>query len=123
VGGAPAYADRASERHLVITTLSTAPDRVSGGDVLVRVDVPRGTPLSDVRVRLNGVDVTGVFLPDGTSDALIGLVTGLKNGDNVLTAAMKGLKPSHQARLEIRNFPIYGPIFAGPHQTPMDLRD
>jgi Tannase-like family of unknown function (DUF6351) len=112
------YAAPSAKNHLVITTLSTAPDRVSGGDVLVKIDVPRATPLSDVQVRLNGADVTSVFLPDSTSDALVGLVTGLRNGDNVLTAAIKRSKSSHNARLEIHNFPIYGPIFAGPHQTP-----
>jgi hypothetical protein len=71
-----------------------------------------------VQVALNGRDVTGVFLPDGTSDALIGLVTALNDGDNVVTATTKKTKPSLTTRLEIRNFPIYGPIFAGPHQVP-----
>jgi len=112
------YAEPPEENHLIITTLSTAPDRVSGGDVLVRVDVPANARLSDVTVALNGMDVTGVFLPDGTNHALVGFVAGLRDGDNVLTAATRRTKPSRHARLEVRNFPIYGPIFAGPHQTP-----
>src|SRR2546425_9007140 len=118
VAAAPGDAGPPAEKHLVITTLSTAPDRVSGGDVLVRIEVPSKVSLSDVQVALNGTDVTGVFLPDGTSDALVGLVTGLKDGDNVVTAATKKTRPSLKARLEIRNFPIYGPIFAGPKQAP-----
>jgi hypothetical protein len=115
--GAPTYADSHSHNRLQITSLSTAPQRVSGGDVLVRVSVPRRVLLSDVAVTLNGDDVTGAFLADDASHALIGLVTGLRDGRNVLTA-VTSTSPSQRARLAIRNFPIYGPIFAGPHQTP-----
>jgi len=104
---------------LVITTLSTAPDRVSGGDVLVRLDVPADVPLTNVQVSANGADVTRAFLPAATGHALIGLVTGLQNGKNVLKASTaKGINPSVNARLDVQNFPIYGPIFAGPHQVP-----
>jgi len=52
---------------LVIRTLLTAPDRVSGGDVLVRIDVPAAVSLASVQVTLNSKDVTSVFLPDSTS--------------------------------------------------------
>src|SRR5689334_12374107 len=98
----PAHAGPTAENHLVITTLSSAPNRASGGDVLVRIEVPPTVSLSDVQVALNGTDVTRVFLPDDTSDALIGLVTVLNNGDNVVTATTK-TKPSLKTRLEIRN--------------------
>jgi hypothetical protein len=118
IAATPAHAGPPAEKDLVITTLSSAPNRASGGDVLVRIEVPRTVSQSDVQVALNGTDVTGVFLPDGTSDALIGLVTALNGGDNVVTATTKKTKPSLKARLEIRNFPIYGPILAGPHQVP-----
>src|SRR5205823_3725196 len=40
------------------------------------------------------------------------------DGDNVLRAATSRTNPSFNARLDIQNFPIYGPIFSGPHQTP-----
>src|SRR5580704_13239396 len=112
IAATPAHAGPPAEKDLVITTLSSAPNRASGGDVLVRIEVPRTVSQSDVQVALNGMDVTGVFLPDGTSDALIGLVTALNGGDNVVTATTKKTKPSLKARLEIRNFPIYGPILA-----------
>src|SRR5215471_10574637 len=95
----PGHAAPPAERHLVITTLSSAPNRASGGDVLVRIDVPGTVSLSDVQVALNGTDVTDMFLPDG-GDALIGLVTGLNDGDNVVTAETKK-KPSLKTRLEI----------------------
>jgi hypothetical protein len=102
--------------HLTITTLSARPENVSGGDVLVRIDVPRNAALSDVRVSLNGSDVTAAFLPDG--DALVGLVSGLQAGENVLSAETRRTKPSMNARLAVRNAPLYGPVFSGPHQRP-----
>ena len=103
---------------LVITTLSTAPDRVSGGDVLVRITAPPTAPLSSVRVTLNDSDVTSAFVPDATSHALIGLVTGLTDGKNVLQAATPNANPSFSGKLNLFNYPITGPIFSGPHETP-----
>src|SRR5262249_45777730 len=118
VPSAETYADSRSEHRLAIETLSTAPNRVSGGDVLVRIAVPRRVALSDVEVFLNGADVTGAFLADDSSRGLIGLVAGLKDGKNLLTAATRQTRPAQHARRAIQNFPIHGPIFAGPHQTP-----
>ena len=111
-----AFADRESGNELSIATVSTKANLVSGGNVLVRIDVSRRTTLSDVEVSLNGADVTAAFLPDGTGDALIGLVSGLRDGDNLLTAATR--RARSQARLKIRNSPSYGPVFGGPHQRP-----
>ena len=74
----PGYA---SPPPLTITALSNAPDRVSGGDVLVRITVPPGVPFSDIKVTLNDTDVTGVFVPESSGHSLIGLVTGLQDGD------------------------------------------
>ena len=118
VAPAPGFAVPAAGHRLVISTLSTAADRVSGGDVLVKVDVPAGVALADVQIALNGADVTGAFLPDAARHALVGLVAGLRNGANVLTAATRRTKPSWNARLDVQNFPISGPIFSGPHQVP-----
>ena len=50
VAAAPAHAGPPGEKQLVITTLSSAPNRASGGDVLVRIEVPRTVSLSDVQV-------------------------------------------------------------------------
>jgi hypothetical protein len=115
---AGATAGHAAQAPLVISTLSTAADRVSGGDVLVKIDVPATVLLSNVTVTLNGRDVTPAFAPAATSHGLIGLVAGLEDGDNVLRAATKRTNPSLNARLDIRNFPSHGPIFSGPHQVP-----
>jgi len=89
-----------------IEALSSRPDRVSGGDVLIalRQDDDAATP-----VTLNGADVTGAFHP-GPGHTRVGLVAGLKLGPNVIAAG--GL------RLEVRNYPIAGPITSGPHEAP-----
>jgi hypothetical protein len=103
---------------LVISTLSSSPDRVSGGDAVVKIDVPAGVALAAIRVTLNGADVTGAFRPADSGHALVGLVTGFVNGDNVVKAAATSSNPSANGRLDVQNFPGYGPIFAGPHQVP-----
>jgi hypothetical protein len=106
-----------ANNHLVIRTLSTDAASVSGDDVLVKIDVPSTTSPSDVEIALNGAPVTSIFMP-ASGNALIGLVSGLQPGVNVLVATTKNTQPSLSARLELENFPSYGPVFAGPHQVP-----
>jgi len=101
-----------------IQTLSNRPDMLSGGNALVRVGVPAGVALGDVRVTLENKDVTAAFRADAAAHAVVGLVSGLANGANVLavtTAAADGPAP---ARLVLTNYPISGPIFSGPHEQP-----
>ena len=64
-------------------------------------------------VDLNGRNVTGAFrrLANGR---VLGLVTGLRIGANVLTARAGG----RGARLTVRNAPIGGPVFSGPQIKP-----
>lgn len=100
---------------LEIVTLSNRPDKVSGGDVLVKVAVPASTRLEDVRVTLNGTDVSGVFWPDPAQHALLGLVVGMPDGTNKLQARARGAGTD---TVEVRNHPITGPVFAGPHEEP-----
>src|ERR1700676_3990884 len=92
---------------LNITTLSTRPDRVSGGDVLVQVtqDNNAAPPVS-----LNGADVTSAFRAGSTLNTRVGLVAGLVVGLNTLSAG--------GVSLQIHNYPITGPITSGPHNTP-----
>jgi hypothetical protein len=98
---------------LVISTLSANPGLVSGSEALVRVDVPDSLPLPEVRVQLNGRDVSGVFRATGRS-TLTGLVTGLRLGRNSLRASAAG---AGGAALNILDHPITGPVF-GPQQQP-----
>ena len=67
-------------RDFAITTLSTRNDLVTGGDVLVRVDVAASVALDKVRVDLNDNDVSGLFQPAPGRHAVMGLVTGLEIG-------------------------------------------
>jgi hypothetical protein len=99
----------------VIESLSNRPDKVSGGDVLARIQVPSNSNYSSVVVKLNGQDVTNAFSPDPSGHALVGLVTGLTLGENDLQA--KG-KKAGTANLKLENYPIAGPVFSGPHQQP-----
>src|SRR5215813_7032956 len=78
--------DRDDDHGFRIETLSTKPQLVTGGDVLVRVDVPRGLPLRLTRIEVNGRNVTGAFHPD-RDGSLLGVITGLKNGRNVIEAS------------------------------------
>jgi hypothetical protein len=103
----PAWSVNTSFR---ISTVSSRPDLVSGGDVLVRIEIPESTPIGSAIVKLNGQDVTASFHPDPASHALLGLVKGLKTGENFLEAS--------GATLTVTNHPITGPIFSGPQEQP-----
>jgi hypothetical protein len=92
---------------LRVEVVSNRADLVSGGDALVRIN--RG----DVRVELGGRDVTSAFRtqPDGS---LLGLVEGLRAGENTLTARSRWFA----SRITITNHPVGGPVFAGPQVRP-----
>ena len=101
---------------VVIRTLSSRPYLVSGGDTLVQIDLSRGIAARDVRVTLNGQDVTAAFRASPDGRALTGLVTGLRQGRNLLQAL--GRQRHRLASLNITNHPITGPIVSGPHLQP-----
>jgi hypothetical protein len=88
---------------------------ISGGDVLLRVDVPENLPLAQAIVKLNGTDVTGSFKADAPEHTLVGLVKGLKNGENRVDVS-GGKSPA--AHLALTNHPITGPVFSGPQEQP-----
>lgn len=92
----------------IVPVSNHKPEFVSGGDILVRVTGGERT-----RVRGNGRDVTRQFTeqPDGS---LLGVVSGLRNGGNVITADARG----RHATLRVTNHPTSGPVFSGPQQRP-----
>jgi hypothetical protein len=125
-------AGRLAEGQLELAVLSTRAATVTGGDALIGV---RGvTDEETVTIRANGRDVTDAFAPEPDEynpgrTLLVGLVDGLRDGDNQII--LHASHPAHgvrTARLPVRNHPITGPVFSGPHQEPFvcrvaDLRD
>src|SRR4029077_9945700 len=94
-----------------IVVLSNRADLISGGDALVEIKWPAGTNFAATLVSLNGVSIRPAFAmrPNGR---FIGLVTGLKNGNNVLLAR----DSAGAAQITITNYPIGGPVFSGGQQ-------
>ena len=105
---------------LDIITVSTRPDTVSGGNVLVRINVPRSVAINDLVIVLNGQAVTSAFRPEADGHSLLGLVEGLTVGENTLVAKAIGRNDEtyRTARLSLTNYPITGPILSGPHEEP-----
>jgi hypothetical protein len=105
---------------LDIITVSTRPDTVSGGNVLVRINVPRGVAINHLVILLNGQAVTSAFRPEADGHSLLGLVEGLTVGENTLVAKAIGRNDEtyRTARLSLTNYPITGPILSGPHEEP-----
>jgi hypothetical protein len=105
-----------------VETVSSRNDLISGGDVLLRVEIAAAIPLKDVVVTLNGHAVTAE-LHDETpgGHALLGLVKGLVNGTNTLEVAQSGGSGA-RTTLELTNHPITGPLLSGAHLTPFACR-
>ncbi len=101
----------ASAANISVTTLSSRPDMVSGGDALIEIKAPAGAKLA---VAMNGADVTASFHADAARGSQVGLVGGLKIGANTLVAKAG----SDSATLKLTNYPITGPIVSGPHLKP-----
>jgi hypothetical protein len=106
-----------------IQILSSAPDQVSGGDALVRVQFPEADIPGKATLTLNGVDVTSSLAPEPGGGALVGVVSGFALGDNLLrlTSNPKGQEKTRKGwrtELTVTNHPLSGPIFSGPQQQP-----
>ena len=98
---------------LAITALSSRPDAITGGDARIRVTAPAGVSLSQIRVTLNGAEVTGQLLI--TDVGLEGVVRGMTGSMNELQAQAPGAQP---AVLTLTNHPRTGPLFSGTQQQP-----
>jgi hypothetical protein len=103
-----------SQNTLSLDVLSSRPQLVSGGSALVRITGTATAPA----VALDGKDVSGAFKSDNKGN-WIGLVEGLRDGDNRLVAkAGPGGAGAGEASVTLKNHPINGTLFAGPQQTP-----
>jgi hypothetical protein len=98
---------------LDVRVLSNRADLITGGDALVEVLLPPHADADDIRVTIDRRDVTSEFAvrADGR---FLGLITGLRNGENHLTAS----SGERQATIPITNHPIGGPVLSGPQVTP-----
>ena len=88
-----------SSSALEIKVLSNRADLVSGGDALVEIVVPQATTADDLRVDVDGRDVSSSFKQRADS-RVVGLLTGLKDGVNVVIARLgsSGARLSSPAR-------------------------
>ena len=94
---------------LSLDVLSSRPELVSGGDALVGVSGAADAPT----VTIDGRDLSAAFRPDAKG-GWIGLVDGLKDGDNRLVAKSGG----SEAAVTLSNHAVNAALFAGPQQTP-----
>src|SRR5689334_23712914 len=94
---------------LSIEVRSSRPELVTGGDALVRITGAAAAPT----VSVGGSDVSAVFKSD-PKGGWVGLVSGLKDGSNALTAKAGG----KDASVTLVNHPVNSTLFAGPQQVP-----
>ncbi len=90
------------------------PEFVSGGDVLVSVTAPASVQPRDIKLTLNGADVTSSLVPVRVERTLMALVKGLTDGSNTLVASAG----KASAKLIVVNHPNAGPVISGPHEQP-----
>lgn len=101
---------------LELTTLSTDAARVTGGDVLMQIALPTGVAADSLKITAAGRDVSSAFRRADAPGVVMGVVTGLANGRNVIEATAGGGKA--RGSLEVTNYPITGPVISGPWQQP-----
>ena len=114
LGANPGEPPPVGSSELRIQSLSAKPWLVTGGDALLRILVGEDLDPGEARVSMNGRDVTADFR-GAEGGALVGLVEGLRLGENRVRASAGSSAP---AELELTNYPISGPIISGPHQRP-----
>lgn len=99
---------------LRLEVVSGRADAVTGGQALVRVDVPRGVRPRSLVLERDGEDVTAELRRSQTG-GYVGLVDDLDPGEHVLEARATGAAP---ARVEVLAHPGTGPVFSGAHEEP-----
>lgn len=100
--GLTSAADAAAGRRLRVVAVSTGARYVTGGDLLVKVRHADGDPQ---------FSVPGARITSEHRGKRLWMVRGLPLGRSRLTATAGG----ETATLTVRNHPISGPVFSGPH--------
>jgi len=115
-GGSDDNANVPPTSGMTITTLSNRADLVSGGSALVEIKTPGFVVPATLKVDRDGTDITALFSQQA-SGRILGVVTGLKNGANVISAkATDGSIVG--AQLVITNHPIGGPVLLSAQAGP-----
>src|ERR1700730_9150953 len=99
-----------------IETLSSRPNLVTGGNVLVKISYQPGMVLP-LWVTLNDHDVTGKFRAT-QANTWTGVVEGLQLGSNTLRVRAKSSTGIRDESLQVTNYPITGPVLSGPQLQP-----
>lgn len=97
---------------LTIEVASSPPEYVSGGDARLVINLPEGVRWNRVTVWAGTRNVTRGFVANAAGDRLEGVVSGLPVGDTVITV-FAGM---YKEQLTLTNYPVTGPMFAGPKQ-------
>ena len=99
-----------------INIVSSKASLATGGSALVEIPLPAGVAREELRVTLNGADVSSAFRAKDAG-TLIGKLNGLKVGENTIEAVVIGSGVS-VAKTTVTNTDTAGPLFSGPHQRP-----
>lgn len=97
---------------LTIEVASSPPEYVSGGDARLVINLPEGVRWNRVTVWAGARNVTKGFVANAAGNRLEGVVSGLPVGDTVITV-FAGM---YKEQLTLTNYPVTGPMFAGPKQ-------
>jgi hypothetical protein len=98
-----------------IETLSTKPWLVSAGNVLLEITIDPNLINVPVIVTVNGDDVSDQFI-NVSSTARQALLNNLPLGDSIVTAKLGPNGVPEQ--ITLTNYPRFGPIISGPHESP-----
>lgn len=97
-----------------VSVLSSSPQRVTGDDALVELQLLGDRPMSTLSVTVDGRDVTAAFARNPADGRLLGKVTGLKLGENQLVTRYG----DYSTTLALTAYPVTGPVISGPHEEP-----
>lgn len=112
-GSAPAQAS------LKVASVSSPQGMASGGDSLIQVSDAAGGTVDNVLVRLNGADVTSAFKKSASGNALLGNLTGMRNGENTIEVLDAANPAQVRASMKLTNYPLQGPILYAPQEQPL----
>ena len=101
-------------KNVQVRVVSSPAQWVSGGDARIEVTAAPGLH-NKLQIYLNGSKVNIALHATG-SHSLEGVVGGLRQGANTLEVYVNG--NSLRDTITLTNWPITGPMFTGPHQTP-----